>query len=201
MVPSYKDIVAQIRSLPWKRLSPAELQELMVLAAYVATEFAESLRIALALFPKDKSFAAVSRGELQVNNLQFADYRKKGDHADFLWFFLKKHGILQQCSQSVHRHAEKYLKAVRALPPEIRAMSIVSRERELPGIFKKVLEAPNWNAPGLDAFNYFLRAHISLDSDRGGHADMLMQHSVTEEVTVFYTARFNLYTAIPTLFE
>jgi hypothetical protein len=196
----HKQIVRAIAGLTWENLSTTELQELMVLSAYAAREFAESLRIALEIYPKSIEFQEMALGEINTENLKFGGYKKSGDHADFLWHFINKHR-LADLYPDAQRAGERYLAQVQGLPKEVRAMSVVSRERELPGIFRRVLEAKDWSAQGLDAFRYYLAEHIHLDSMEGGHGDLLAGFGVTEEVGAFYQIRMDMYRCIPNLFE
>lgn len=195
----YKQIVRVIAGLKWENLSTAELQGLMVLSAFAAREFAESLRIALEIYPESSNFQEMARGEINTDNLMFGGYSQNGDHADFLWHFVDKHGFVNLYPE-VKKAGEIYLSQVRTLSNEVRAMSVVSRERELPGIFRRVLEAKDWSAPGLDAFRYYLTEHIRLDSMEGGHGDLLEGFSVTEDVGTFYKIRLDMYRYISTLF-
>ena len=135
-----------------------------------------------------------------TGNLHFEDYDQVGDHADFLWHFIQKHGILAKVPQEVRESVGAYLQAVECLPRAVRVMSIVSRERELSGIFERILEAPDWSLPGLAAFRYYLEEHIKLDSNEGGHADLLAGCEVDERVVEFYERRLDLYRCMPTLF-
>lgn len=195
----YKQIVRVIAGLKWENLSTTELQELMVLSAYAAREFAESLRIALNLYPKSSNFQEMARGEINTDNLVFDDYNQMGDHADFLWHFIDKYGCINLYPE-VQKAGEIYISQVRALSSEVRAMSVVSRERELPGIFRRVLEAKDWSTPSLGAFQYYLTEHIRLDSMEGGHGDLLAGFGVREDVGLFYKIRLDMYRSIPNLF-
>ena len=97
----YRDVVQQIRKLHWGRLSPPELQSLMVLSWYAATEFAESLRIAVNRYRRSEGLRKMARGELKTRNLVFDGYGRKGDHSDFLGFFIEKNGSFQKCGSAV----------------------------------------------------------------------------------------------------
>ena len=194
----HKEIVEIIKNLSWKKLSAQELQQLMFLSYVAAREFAGSLRIAQDLNPG--AFAEMAKGELLTSNLAFEDYSGMGDHADFLWHFLKKYQLLENIPQSVQDSAGKYLLAIESLPKQVRAESIVSRERELSGIFSKILENPDWSLLGLAAFKYYLQEHIRLDSMPGGHADLLEKFEVTDNTSSFYEIRLGMYRCIPTLF-
>ncbi len=198
---NYKNIVNQIRSLSWQKLSENELVALMVLSYFAAREFGDSLRRALTLYPTSHGLLEMAEEELETNNLKFADYDKVGDHADFLWHFVEGFGLLSKVSRGVLEAGLKYQEAIRKLSPEVRAMSIVSRESELPGIFEQVLKAENWQSPALVAFRYYLTTHIELDSMEGGHADMLSDFPVDDRLTDFYSARLEMYRSIPTLFR
>ncbi len=196
---NHKNVIDEIKQLRWERLSASELQVLTILAAYAAREFAESLRIALRLYPESSELREMASGELETSNLQFGDYSQPGDHANFLWHFINKHNLTELHPEAV-RAGETYLAKVRELPDEIRAMSIISRERELPQIFERILEARDWSMPILEAFHHYLKEHIRLDSMEGGHADLLSSFIVTNEITVFYKARLDMYRCISTLF-
>jgi hypothetical protein len=71
----------------------------------------------------------------------------------------------------------------------------------LPDIFAEILKAPDWSADGLAAYKYYLKRHILLDSQPGGHAELLDGFTVDDSVAPFYEARLNLYRCIPTLVE
>lgn len=194
----HKALVEQIKALPWESLDPQELQQLMYLAWIAAQEFAEALRIARRLYPKDENLKRMAAGELKTKNLDFDGYNKRGDHSEFLKNFLDKIGF--QPDENLRRHGEEYLEACRALNDKTRAMSVFSREEELSGIFARILQAQDWSAPGLEAFRYFMEKHIQLDSEEGGHHDLTKGFPVDYHVQPFYRARLKMYEAIPRLF-
>ncbi len=194
----YKETVERIKNLHWERLEPHELQQLMYCSYISAREFAEALRIAIGLYPDDENLRAMAAGEIDTDNLPYADYVRRGDHADFLEYFIRKEGI--EPEEEVRAACERYLQACRALPPEVRAMTIFSREEELPGIFGRVLAAKDWSAAGLPAFHHYLERHISLDTADGGHHDLTQHLSVNEDVRSFYEGRLQMYRGIRTLF-
>jgi hypothetical protein len=194
----YKNIVSKIKNLHWENLSVDDLHNLMILSSYTAIEFAESLRIALEIYPESENLRTMSEGELKTGNLKFSDYTTVGDHAEFLLHFIGD--IPPSQHQAAQDAGEMYLKRVRELPRKIRAMSIFSREKELPGIFVKVLRAKSWPEPKLNAYAYYLQEHIRLDSGRGGHAELLSDFKVTDAVCAYYATRLNMYSCIPKLF-
>ena len=195
---SYKNIVKQIQDLRWQNLGDGDLQRLMVLSGYSALEFAKSLRLSLLLHPENHALQEMAREELQTDNLTYGGYQKRGDHADFLWHFIRENELVQEDLRVVGRD---YMRRVDALPDETVVMSIVSREQELPGIFTRILTAPRWQAPGLPEFKYYLQRHIALDSAEGGHADMLRGMPVDDRLIDFYRARLDMYRSIPALFS
>jgi hypothetical protein len=196
---NYKNIVNQIMSLKWANLSEQELHVLVVFAGYCAREFAESLRIALELYPESEGLKKMALEELNTTNLQFEDYKGPGDHADFLWHFIRKYNLVDGCGDAV-TFGEQYLARVRALPREVRAMSIFSREAELPGMFVRTLEAKNWSAVGLPSFRYYLERHIALDSADDGHAALVSDFKLDDRLSDFYQARLDAYQCLPNLF-
>ena len=196
---NYQELVKEIRDLRWDSLDQNELQQLMVLSAYSALEFSESLRFTLQRNPNNHALEEMAREELKTDNLSFGDYNLRGDHAEFLWHFINKNSLLERYP-SLRQVGEKYMTEVRSLSPETRVMSIVSRERELPGIFARILTAPQWGEVGLPEYKYYLERHIALDSAEGGHADMLANMLVDDSVADFYQARLNMYRCLPVLF-
>ncbi|MDO8594336.1 MAG: DUF3050 domain-containing protein [bacterium] len=195
----YKEVVEQIKNLNWENLDGKELQEVMYLSYVSAREFAEALRIATRLYPDNANLKEMAQGELRTSNIAFDDYHQAGDHADFLAHFLKKYEL--EDDASLERHAEAYREVCRALPDAIRAMTIFSREEELSGIFKRILEAKDWSEEGLPAFRYYLAEHIALDAGEGGHAELTKEFPIDDRVKSFYEARLEMYKAVPKLFE
>ncbi len=195
----YKEIVKEILDLNWDSLDEEDLQKVMILSGYSALEFADSLRLTLKLYPKNESLKEMASEELKVSNLSFGDYNKRGDHSEFLWHFINKY-ILTKKFPNLKIAGENYMARVEELSPEVRVMSIVSREKELPGIFTRVLTAEKWAIEGLPEFKYYLERHIFLDSHEGGHADMLNNFKVDNKVSDFYKIRLEMYRNVPKLF-
>ncbi len=198
---TYKEIVAEIRGLRWDKLNAKELRVLMTLALTAAEEFAASLRIAKAHYPNSRLLEAMAKGELNTANLSFADFKRSGDHSEFLEHFVKKHNLLAGCSPEVLTARARYLDTVMLLPLRVRTMSIVAREYELPGIFKGILQAKKWHGEALEAFKHFLEMHIRLDEGEHGHAAQLRRFKVDDRVLPFFVARRELYRCIPALWE
>ncbi len=197
----YQKIIAKIQGLRWSFARPSDLLSIMILSGYAAREFAESLRITLELHPDNEAFQEMARGELKTDNLRFNNYAKVGDHSEFLWHFITEHGVIPQYAGRNVDAGLAYELQVKELAPEVRVMSIVSRERALPGIFEEILKARGWAThPALRAFSYYLRRHIELDSGEGGHAALLSKFKVDDRVLPFWEARLKMYEAVPVLF-
>jgi hypothetical protein len=73
---NYHETIGRIINLPWYRLNEKGLKSLMIVSAYNAEEFAESLRITEKLFPRHLGLKKMIEGELNTNNLKFRDYRE-----------------------------------------------------------------------------------------------------------------------------
>ena len=136
----YKSVIKEILGLDWESLDGEELQKLMILSAFSALEFADTLRLTVNLNPKNSSLRKMANEELNTDNLFFKDYKKRGDHSQFLWHSIDEYGLIKKFPD-IKEAGEEYMKKVKSLSPEIRVMSIVSRENELPGIFTRVLTA------------------------------------------------------------
>jgi Protein of unknown function (DUF3050) len=196
----YKRWVEKIVSLPFEDLGSRELVQVCYLSWVSAVEFAEALRLAQDAYGDHAGLQEMIEGELQTDNLSYGDYSRAGDHFEFLAHFLDKQGGRGEFDAELGDVAAEYLAACQALPPHIRAMSVFSREEELSRIFERVLDAPEerWDLPVLGAYRYYLQRHIELDSEEGGHADLISDIAVDDHVAPFYHARFRLYRKLPT---
>ncbi len=195
----YKEVVAEIRGLNWKSLQEPQLERLMQISHGAAEEFAEALRIGLQVYKSDDNLQQMARGELKANNLKHGDYDKRGDHSEFLAHFLEREG--SQLSPEVQDAIQKYRVICSNLTPEVRAKTVFSREEELSGIFAAILCNEHWSTETLQAFRYYLQKHIELDSEDGGHADLVSAYEIDDVVLPFYEARLDLYRVIPELFK
>lgn len=185
--------IGQIRDLDWKSFDPLSI---IFVSQYTAQEFAASLRKTLELFPDAPTLVEMAEGELQTDNLRYCGYDKVGDHADFLQHFLNGSNAEDQVVSAY----KDYNNAVEALRADERAMTIISREQELPGIFEKILSAHDWDALGFGFYRYYLNRHIEIDSKEGGHGDLTVQFSQGKSFELkpdildcFWNARLDLY--------
>lgn len=105
---------------------------------------------------------------------------------------------MKEISEPVFWARKEYQDAVEALGDnKVRAMTIFSREQELPDIFKNILAAHDWEALGLGFYKYYLERHMELDSQDGGHAELTKGFELDEAVLEkFYQIRLDLYKAL-----
>ncbi len=192
MQPKYKDKVKEIRELPWSRYHPSSIA---LLGLFSAKEFAVSLRCALEVYPNDQQLKQMSEGELQTDNLVYSDYNKVGDHWEFLDHFVRRGFDFKFKEQiALEFGVGQYLRTVESMTSEERAMTVFSREYELPGIFFAIREAHPWGGFGYDFYRYYLSRHIELDSGEGGHGELTKKYKLNARVLDrFYTARLKMY--------
>ncbi len=193
---SYKILVKAIRELPWHKYDP---KSIIYLSWATAVEFAESLRCALEAYPQHQNLHEMALGELKTTNLSYGDYRQIGDHHEFLSYFLAGTNITTNgINTPVLIAKNKYWEEVKILGDnKVRAITIFSREQELPDIFKSILKAHDWEAHGFGFFKYYLERHIELDSVDGGHAELTKDFKLDETVLEkFYQIRLDLYRSL-----
>ncbi len=172
---------------------------LMYLSRAAAIEFAEALREGLKVYKQDPDLQKMARGELKTDNLNFADYDKRGDHWEFLDHFLKKTGYVADVA--LEDSTARYIDSCRTLDPQVRAHTVFSREHELGAIFDAILQNEHWTTETLLAYKHFMERHIQLDTEEGGHGDAVSKYPIDDSVLPFYQARLDMYRVIPELFQ
>lgn len=188
----YKHVVSQILALPWETLSKEQLGGLMILSYCAAAEFAASLRVALRVHKNHQGLMEMARGELITDNMVFRDYRNIGDHSQFLDHFVAQ--LNPKPSGDFEWAGRAYINEMQAWNEVGRAMSVFSREKELPGIFERILTNSHWEGPALEAFQFYLKRHIELDSMEGGHGDLIGDLELdNDQLESFYRKRLRLY--------
>ncbi len=192
---SYKDLVKKIADLDWAKASPGDI---ILLSRGTAVEFADSLRVATHLYPKDERLAEMVQGELKTDNMRFEDYKKKGDHWEFLDYFIHKLQIVAS-KDGLALAIKKYSDVVENFSDTDRAMTVFSREEELTLIFKKILQAHDWDGLGFGFYRHYLESHILFDSGAKGHHYLTQHFPIHEHEDVlerFYKIRLNLYSVL-----
>lgn len=190
---NHKQIVKEIARLNWAAANP---DDIILLSLCTAREFSESLKLAKKVYPDDARLDEMMSGELQTDNMALDDYRKSGDHWEFLEHFVRKHD-LKPSSPTIATAMQDYLAAVSNLSDKERAMTVFSREEELAAIFEEILKAHDWEAVGRGFYKYYLAQHILFDSGDNGHA-WLTKHFPIHEATLvkFYQDRLSLYRSL-----
>lgn len=192
---SYKNLVQTIRDLPWNTYDP---KSIIYLSWATAVEFAESLRCALDAYPQNQNLHEMALGELKTTNLAYDGYKKIGDHHEFLAHFVDKNTTHKEINDKVFLARKTYWESVRTLGDnKVRAMTIFSREQELPDIFKNILKAHDWEGLGFGFFKYYIERHVELDGEDGGHADLTKDFKLDENVLEeFYQIRLDMYKSL-----
>ena len=189
----YRDVVQSILSLPWESADPGDV---IAVSHAIAKEFAAGLRRSIAMHPADSCLQEVAAGELKTNNLNYEGYAHAGDHWEFLDFFIKKVSMVPS-KPVVTRAITKSLSDMNSFSVDETVMLIASREKESKKIYTRILQSQSWAALGFGFYEYYLQRHISLDSEEGGHADLLANFPIDDTVlTRGYTARLELYSSL-----
>lgn len=135
-LPSY------FEKLDFVSMKPADI---LVAHTQIAKCFAEDIRVCTEYFKtqdlqKYGVLMELADGENDTDNIQFEDY-KRGDHRQFLDYFLKKRNIcgdvmlLDKCKE--------FKKTADSLSPEDRFQLLVQTEMRYHQLFEKVLNAHN----------------------------------------------------------
>ncbi len=190
---------ASIRALPWSLLEQAELQALFVLVFFMESELAETLR-----FVEKHGYGSllkhVADRKLGVSNLTFGDHNGFiGDHTDFLHHQMVEVGLNEKVPIEFITTGTRYLEAVRTLPPEVRAQSVIWRERN--PVFYPALEAIGFLKvplpPELQALRYFIARDHELRLESIPKPDPLAEFVVDDSVMGYCRALYDLLTSIP----
>lgn len=197
---TYHDIIEEIVHLSWNKLNAKDLQRLMYASEALSREMAEAVRCGLQLHPEDRFLQEMAKGEIGTSNISFQDFRRKADHSEFLLHFLNKSEF--RPDEALKKETQNYLDLCRDFSAEVRLMTVVSREKELPPVFAAILDAQDWEAPGLDAYKYFLTEHVRLDSEEAGHHELIKHIPTDERIEGFYQYRLDLFRKLfPVLYE
>lgn len=195
----YQSYINQIRNIDWSRIDPLQI---ICVSLFFAKEFTQSVRACMPHYGHLPEFQQFIAGEIDTNNLSYEDYHATADHWQFLNHFLLK--------ESPSEHIEKaytsyeyvaYTFFIDAAYTPMKLLTLVSRERELQGIFEKILHAHDWDVLGYGFYKYFLERHLELDGEEGGHEDMMSKvislDSLTEEsqelLRIFWKLRAEIY--------
>lgn len=174
-------IVAEINRLDWAALGPDELSAVAWAYYYFSIQFRENLEVALVIHPDDEQLKHLAREECDTDNLSpwrnVADAGEKLNHDEFMRRVLTLSPIDEAVRETIAVSGEQYLRCIRLIDDEVRAMSIASYEcGGLEQVFQGILRAEQWDTPLLEGFRHFLVKHIEFNSDINEGHGSLAQH-------------------------
>ncbi len=181
-----EDAVARICRLDW----PGRNEDEMIATAwayyYFSIQFRENLELCCDDFPDDPDLMRLKAEECNTNNLSpfpgVALVGEKMNHDEFMRRLLELSPVEDAARAKYERIGQDYLAEIRNLPAKSRALSMASFEDGgLERVFRAMLRAPHYDNPLLDAFRYFLTAHIAFDSDETAGHGSLSRHIVPDE--------------------
>jgi len=211
---NYKESIQKIHDLDWSKANPARI---IRIAIFFAKEFSDTARACKKLYARVSEFEDFISGELDTNNLQYAQYGITADHHEFLsTFFWNRYNILNETGMKrgsavydcltednrlIYIREEivrnKYEVYVGNLCDDEKMATLVSREVKLKGIFQKILNAFDWEMEGYGYYKYFLERHIELDSADGGHEELTSRlidlEDYEEVLEKFWLLRWRVY--------
>ncbi len=197
----YRQVVEDIVHLAWSDLSNDDLTCVQWAYYYFSVQFRESLEIACRLFADDPLLSQLRREECDTANLSpypgIAAPGERMNHDEFMRRILAVSDIDPVRRAELRQLGERYLHATRAQPDMDHALAISTYEDGgLEAVFRAILKAPDWDAPGLAAFRHFLVEHIRFDSDEDAGHGALSRHIVPDDrVLPLWTAFHDLFMA------
>jgi hypothetical protein len=174
----YKRIIQDICDFGWSALDEGSVIDAAWAYYFFSVQFQENLETARRLFPDDEKLKELAREESNTDNLSpwpgVAAAGECMNHCEFMRRALALAPIAEAKRRRFEESGERYLRAVRAMDPKTRALSISSYEDGgLERVFGAMLTSPPTDHPVVGAFRYFLFAHIQFDSDPAkGHGAM-----------------------------
>jgi hypothetical protein len=199
-----KQSINNIKKNKWELIDPLHL---IHVGFFFAREFAATGRDCIPIYYDIQAFRQFIEGEIDTDNLAYDDYNQKGDHWEFLAHFIKKihrknrqRIFLPEWMTDMEKKYEFYANHVRSYTIAEKLATLVSRERELHGIFEHILTAHDWDALGYGFYKYFLQRHIQLDTEDRGHgeitADLIDLEFHQDALTAFWYYRWRVYQSL-----
>jgi hypothetical protein len=183
---AYEQVINEITDLSWTTLNEEDLIRVAWAYYYFSVQFRECLEIARQLYPADERLLQLDQGERNTENLSpwpgVAKPREKMNHDEFMRRTLELTKIPEIGRIVLSDIGHRYLKAVRAIDPHIRALPLATYEDGgLERVFRAILTAPNWNGPLQEAFKHLLAEHIRFDSDPDQGHGALCRHLTPDD--------------------
>jgi hypothetical protein len=163
-------IISEICDFNWQNLSQAELTAVAWAYYYFSIQFRQSLLLACEYFSGDANLARLKHEECDTDNLSpypgIAQPGERLNHDTFMQRALRLSPVSERDRRRFERAGQAYADEIMSIPPKARALSIGSYERGgLERLFQAILTAPEYDDAALEAFRYFMAAHIRFDSD------------------------------------
>ena len=178
---TYEQVVEEICNLNWANLNEEDLIRVAWAYYHFSVQFRECLEIAREMYPEDERLLQLDHGERNTDNLSpwpgVAAAGEKMNHDKFMRRTLELAKIPEIVRIVLSDIGNKYLKAVRAIDPHIRALALATYEDGgLERVLRAILTAPHWNGSLQQAFKHFLAEHIRFDSDPDQGHGALCRH-------------------------
>jgi hypothetical protein len=204
MTLTYEPVIEEICNFDWAALTTTELTAVAWAYYYFSVQFRENLEVMHREHPTDPMVQMLVREECATPNLSpfpgVAAPNEAMNHDDFMFRLLKLSPIDPTVQMAIESTGEMYLSQMRAMPDEIKVMSIASYEcGGLESVFKSILWAQQWSTPLLAAFKHFLVKHIDFDSDpEAGHGALIKHIAPDQRIRPVWEAfRDLLVMAVP----
>ena len=203
---AYERVIEEICNLNWAKLNEEDLIRVAWAYYHFSVQFRECLEIAREMYPEDERLLQLDHGERNTNNLSpwpgVAKSGEKMNHDEFMRRTLELAKIPEMGRITLSDIGNKYLKAVRAIDPKVRALALATYEDGgLEEVFRAILTAPHWSGPLQQAFKHFLAEHIRFDSDPDQGHGALCRHLTPDDRVLPLWAEFKhmLVEAAPNL--
>ncbi|HLI20243.1 MAG TPA: hypothetical protein VKV32_03940 [Stellaceae bacterium] len=189
-----KQIIQEICDLGWSALDQSGVIDAAWAYYFFSVQFQENLETARALFPDDEKLKELEREESNTDNLSpwpgVAAVGERMNHCEFMRRALALAPLPDAKRKQFEEAGARYLRAVRAMEPLTRALSISSYEDGgLERVFGAMLNSPPFDHPVVGAFRYFLFTHIEFDSDPvKGHGAMARHLRPDDRVLPLWTS-------------
>ena len=202
----FKHVIGEICDLNWSGLDEAGVIDSACAYYFFSVQFQENLEVARALYPDDLKLQDLEREESNTDNLSpwpgVATEGEKMNHHEFMRRVLALAPIEAGKRARFEEMGAYYLRSVRYMDQQIRALSIASYEDGgLERVFGAMLNSPPAGNPVVEGFRYFLFAHIQFDSDPNqGHGALTRHLRPDDRILPLWTAFRDLLTGfVPAL--
>jgi hypothetical protein len=191
-------IITEINNFNWIGLSQTDVTAVAWAYYYFSIQFRQNLLLACEYFADDANMAKLKDEECDTDNLSpypgIALPGERLNHDTFMLRALQLSPINRQTRQRLEEAGKIYAREILNIRPDARALSIGSYERGgLERLFRAILTAPNYDDAALQAFRYFMEAHIRFDSDPlEGHGALSRNMAADERVVPLWEAFRNL---------